>query len=119
MVSPRPIVHSLSRRLGAVVFDRTALATFLSLWLVAAVGAGWLASGTMPAPLAAAYDLVFIKLLMLPGIGLASVAFPDLLFDSVVGLVLVASVGYVLVSVAVSAARHAVDRARRSRETVV
>ena len=100
-------LHSLR----SVLFGRLTAVVFLGLWAVAIGGFAWLASGLwIPHEAAAVFDLVFIKLLTLPGIVLFSAVLPEALFNSVIGLVLAVSLGYFLVAITISASYQALRR---------
>ena len=104
--------------LRAVLFGRLTAGVFVGLWAVAIAGFAWLAAGLwIPHEVAAVFDLVFIKLLTLPGIILFSAVLPEALFNSVIGLVLTISFGYFLVAITVSASYQAIRRQNARRRS--
>ncbi|QSG02402.1 hypothetical protein [Natranaeroarchaeum sulfidigenes] len=104
--------------LRPILFGRLTAGVFFILWPIAIGGFAWLASGLwIPHELAAVFDLVFIKLLTLPGIILFSAVLPEALFNSVIGLVLAISLGYFLVAITVSASYQAIRRQNARRRS--
>lgn len=89
-------------------FVRTTIASFLVLWVIAIGGFLWLATETMPTPVAYVYDLLFIKLFNVPGLVLLSTILPESLGQSPVGFLFVFSFGYLLVSLAIATVAQAI-----------
>lgn len=77
---------------------RIALGTFVMLWVVSLAGLVWGRSGTMPSPLMAAFDFVYIDVLYMTGFELRMSVHSGLRLRGPLGYVISSSIGYAILA---------------------